>query len=169
MAPPFSVSVACAFAGAGGQVEEDVVRAVAVGHHAARVAHVGGGERADIQLVDRRAGRRGVAGVDVGVGVEDRCVVVGGRRADVRNFRQDRLVLLVGRRILRGVEGAVRGFGSQRHGPVEQACHLRECAIGHLQKAHAFSGVGLRLGQGHAGWPAGRRPAKDRLRRRRRS
>ena len=55
-----------------GEVNEDVAGSVAVGHGAARVAHVGGGQRADIQRVDRRALRRRVAGVDVGVGVEDR-------------------------------------------------------------------------------------------------
>ena len=70
------------------QVDEDIAvgRAAAVGHGAAGVAHVGGGQRADVQIVDRRAGRRGVAGVDVGVGVEDRLLVVGGGRADVRRF-----------------------------------------------------------------------------------
>jgi hypothetical protein len=47
--------------------------------------------------------------------------------------------------ILRAVEGAVGGLGGQRNGTVEQACHLREGAIGDLQKAHAFTRIGFRL------------------------
>ncbi len=50
--------------------------------------------------------------------------------------------------LLRAVEGAVRDFGGQRYGTVEQVRHLRESAIGDLQLAYAFLGVGLRLGQG---------------------
>ena len=101
-----------------------------------------------MQIVKRGALSRRVTGINSYIrAAEDLLLVVGGGRADVVDLRQDRLVLLVGRRILRAVEGAVRGFGSQRNGAVEQAGDLRESAIGDLQQAYAFTGVGVRLGK----------------------
>ena len=131
------------------QVQKYIARAAAVRHHAAGVAQVGRRERRDVQLVDRRSFGRRIAGIDGGLFAEDRLVVIGRRGSDVIHFGENRLVLLVGCRILAGVEGAVRGFGSQRYGPVEQVRHLRQRAIGYCQQAHALTGVGLRLGQGH--------------------
>ena len=130
------------------QVDKYIALAVAIGHHAVGIAQVGRRQRRNVQSVDRRARRGRVAGEDVGLRVEDRLLVIGGGGADVRDFRQDRLVLLVCGQVLVRVEGAVRGFGSQRHGPVEQVRHLRQRAIGHRQQAHTFSRIRLRLGQG---------------------
>ncbi len=125
------------------------------GDRAARGADRGGGQLREAEAVDRSAHRwrsrrcrsrwsrrRG--------GAEHGRRVVGRRRTDVVDFREDRLILLVRGGVLGAVQRAVRRFGGQRDRAVEQAVHLRERTVSDLQQADAVAGIGGRLGESRA-------------------
>jgi len=78
--PPFVTSLR--------QIDENIGRAVAIRHGPICVADIRRRQRANVQGVDRCAGSRGVAGINVGVGVEHRRTVVRGRGTDIVDLRR---------------------------------------------------------------------------------